>query len=438
MRKLLTLLLIVIIFIAACPLSADYDNGGVTKLILSNGLKVLVRPEPESSVVAIEVFIRVGASDEGSRNEGIGHMLAGTILAGTEFYSNMRLARLYSEAGGNFHAVWHWDNLEVYAITVPEKTGDTISLLANAVQEPKFDPGSINFAKETILREASRNRDDPFNSVYTAIRKSIHKGSGYEREYLGDPGAINSITREDLVNFHKRLFMPNRIVVSIVGNVDPLEVARKIEICFGSMQRYPAKPDYSSLMQIPGRGEPTVTNGSSASVAYMMLGYPAPGINDPQYPAMCVANTLLGGNKSSLLFQKLREAAGLGYQVGSVYPDLKGASHVVAYIGLDTERASPEVLKTIRGTMIEQFRAVASGNFTDDDLEHAKRYLIGKHALKHQRTRDRAFNIGYYEVIGLGYPHDFQYPKKIRAVTRQDVIDACSLFLTEPAVEINN
>jgi zinc protease len=159
-----------------------------------------------------------------------------------------------------------------------------------------------------------------------------------------------------------------------------------------------------------------------------MLGFPAPGVENPDYPAMCLANVLLGGNKSSLLFRKLREERGLGYQVGSLYPALRGESHLAAYVGLDSTRATPEALEAVQAAITEQVNVLRSGDFTDQDLERAKRFLVGKHALKHERTRDRAFYLGWHEAIGLGYQYDFQYADKIKAVTKGDVVHTCSRF----------
>ena len=416
------------------PAQAAYDTGGVEKTILSNGITLLVRREPEAGVAAVEIFVRVGAPDEDKSNQGIGQLLAGSILAGTEGRSTTKLARLLSGVGGNFHAGWQWNYLEIYAITPPETCEETIGLLAESVQDSKLDEAAVEYSKDAIAKESRRQGDDPFDSAYTTVRRLVHSGTAYDRPYLGDPKKVQLISVKQLKEFYERTFSSDRIVISVVGDVDPQAVIRKVEICFGNMARQrdgPARPP--SPVPVIAR-EVVIEKASPAT--YIMLGYPAPGVEDPDYPAMCVANVLLGGNKSSLLFRNLREERGLGYQVGSLYPSLCGSSHLVAYLCMDTARATPESLKDIREVMLAQIATLRTGSFTDDDLERAKRYMAGSHALRHERTRDRAFSLGWHEAIGLGYQYDFQYADKVKRVTRADVRRVCARFLAEPSVVI--
>lgn len=410
---------------------AAYETGGVQKTIMSNGITVLMRKEPEARVAAIEVFIRIGAEDETPENAGIGQLLAGSILAGTETRSALKLSRLISQVGGNFHAIWQPNYVEIYAVTIPSMAGDTISLLADSVMNSRFDSAAVDYSRNAIIKESERQSDDAFNAAYTALRHMVHKGSAYDRPYLGDPTRVKSITREELKSFYDRNLSADRIIISVVGNLDIREVSRKIEVCFGNIPRRrnprptpEASPTSGGTVQIENPG----------SSAYVMVGYSAPGLESPDYPAMCVANTLLGGNKSSLLFRNVREQRGLGYQIGSLYPTLRGGSLVAAYLGIDAARATPDVLESVRTAMTEQVKTLSSGGFSDDDLDRAKRYLIGNHALEHERTRDRARDLGRYEAIGLGYQYDFLYADKIKQVTREKVQDVCTRYFKNPSI----
>lgn len=432
-RKLFLILTITAALLAG-PGQSAYDTGGVTKTILSNGLTILARSEPDAKVVAIEIFVRVGAADENKLNTGIGQLLAGSILAGNESHSATKLARLVSEVGGNFHALWQWNYLEIYAVTPPETCVETLGLLAETIQNSKLDPASVEYSRSAILKESQRQEDDPFNCAYTALRRSVHRETAYDRPFLGNPAKVKIISPKQLKEFYKKSFSPDRIVISVVGNIDPQLMTRKIEIYFGNMVRQRGQP--ASVEPSTFRAAEELSIKKPSPAAYIMLGYPAAGVDDPDYPAMCAVNVLLGGSKSSLLFTKLREERGLGYQVGSLYPTLRGGSHIVAYLGMDSARATPESLKIVKEAMLEQVEILRSGGFAEDDLERAKSYLIGHHALKHERTRDRAYYLGWHETIGLGYQYDFQYADKIKRVTKGDVQRVCARFLDIPVVII--
>ncbi|MHB0913753.1 MAG: M16 family metallopeptidase [Armatimonadota bacterium] len=426
-------LAILLILILASAAHGAYETGGVQKTILANGLTLLVRPEPEARVAVIEVFVRVGAEDE--QSPGIGHLLAGSMLAGTTTHSLPKLARMVTEAGGNFHAEWQWNYIEIYAVTLPDKCGEGISLVSDSIKNSRLDPAAVEYARSSLLRGMRRSTDDPFDSAYTALRKLVHRGTPYGRAFLGDEAAVLKIDRASLDDFYRRNISPSRMVVCVVGNVDPDAVRRQVEANFKSMA--PSAGRKTNVEN--GTAEETKIELEKASpVTYIMLGFPAPGVESADYAPMCVANVLLGGNKSSLLFTKLREERGLGYQVGSRYPEMRGASHLAAYLSIDSARATPETLQTVEDAMLEQVRALTAGEWSDDDLARAKGYLIGRHALTHERVRDRAFRLGWSEIMGLGYQYDFSgYTESIRRVSREDVLRACKRYLTAPSIVVS-
>jgi len=416
-----------------CPsmVYADYETGGVTKTILSNGVTLLVKQETESKTVAVEVFVRTGALDENPGNTGIGQLLAGSILAGTTTRSTGRLSRLVAEAGGNFHSQWQWNYTEVYAVTLPSASLEAVSIIADSIQNSSLDPQSIEYSRSTILKEIGRQEDDPFNSAYTSVRSQLYSGTPYGRPYLGKAEIIRRITSEQVRAFYQKNFVADRIVVSVVGSVDPDAVARKVETCFKNMSMGFVEPKPVSSLSPAGR---YVQMKKTGAASYIMVAYPAPGVEDKDYMAMCIANVLLGGNKSSLLFTRLREQKGFGYQVGSQYPAFIGRGHMIEFLGMDSSRATPETVKSVESAMIDQAGFLMRGEFSDKDFDRAKKYLIGKHALNHERIRDRAFNLGWAETMGLGYQFDLPmvYSEAVNKVTRDDVIRVCKQYLSDP------
>jgi predicted Zn-dependent peptidase len=408
-------------------------HAAVEKTILSNGLTLLVKREPESRTAAIEVFIRVGAAQENKQTEGIGHLLAGTILSGSERRTPRRLAEVVSEVGGNFHAVWQWDYIEIYAVTLPRMCDEAIGLLAESISSPSFEPDAVERARSAVLKQMKALEDNQYSTGYNLLVAQVHKGNPYGRPYLGDPDVIRAINRQQLEAFYRKYVVPSAIVISVVGNVDPMRISRLVELRFAGMEYAPQKPTgvpFRFRPEPPQEPEPPAPEQTAAS--YVMIGWVAPGAADKDYPAVCIANVLLGGNKSSLMFTKLREGQGIGYQVGSIYPVLKGSGHIAAYVGLDSSRGGPEVTQAVKASVMGLASTLATGGFTDDDIERAKSYLIGSHALKHERARDRAYYLGLYESLGLGYRYDSTYAAAIRAVTRADLERVCASIFTHP------
>lgn len=426
-RKLIPITILLLSL--SIPSFARYETGGVLKNIMSNGITLLVYPEPESNFVAIEMFVKVGAEDEDPSCAGIGHLIAGSILSGSEGRAPRKLAKLMSEVGGNFNAVWQWNYMEVSALTTPSMWKQTFGLLADSLQQSTLDQRAIDFSKAAMIKEFSRQDDDLFNAAYTSLRRIIYKGTPYDRLYLGNPSAIKGINQQRLKDFYAQNFTSDRIVISVAGNVNPMEVQERTEIRFGNMK--PGRKKLSTNVYSGSYGEIIIQKPGAST--YILMGYPAPPVESPDYPAMCVANVILGGYKSSLLFSKFRDDLGLGYEVGSLYPALKGGSHIAAYIGLDSSRADAITIDMIKKTMADQFELLRNGIFSAEDIERAKRYLIGSHALDHERIRDRAYNLGWHEVMGLGYQSDFLFSKMINQVTSDDVMQVCQKYFSKPS-----
>jgi predicted Zn-dependent peptidase len=191
----------------------------------------------------------------------------------------------------------------------------------------------------------------------------------------------------------------------------------------------PTRDDYAP----PSRSERIVP----ASTTLLLAGFRAPAVADPDYPAALVLEAMLGGGKSSRLFRQVRDVGGVGYAVGTLFPTLARPSHLVAYVEYDPARdtkpssadhPNPEKL------LLDTVRTLITNPPSSVEVERAKRYAAGAHALNHQRTRDRAFYLGLYETLGVGYAFDAELSKRIEAVTPQDVARVAKACLNDPTV----
>jgi zinc protease len=232
---------------------------------------------------------------------------------------------------------------------------------------------------------------------------------------------IRTITKDDLQQFYQKYYVPNNIVISVVGDVTADHVMDRLKMAFAGKSKgilpkqrpIPAETTDQSTIEVIER---------PIDAAYFMFGFLAPGATSPDYPASRVAATALGRGKGSRMFRNIRDTKGLAYDLGTIYPTFRYQSHVLVYLIIDSRRAATkETVEEIKKAALDEIASLQNKPLSPEELERAKRYTIGSYALEHERIRDRAFHLGWLEAIGLGSEFDSDYASKLEAVTAEDV-----------------
>jgi len=413
-----------------------WGQSPVTKTVLPNGLTVLVRPEPGSGIVAVDAFVRAGQPEERAPLAGIGNLVARTLMTSTLNNSADRLASAIDEVGGNFQTSWSPDFTELRAITTTANFEDATRLIGEILSNSTFPEPALEEARKAVLDEIRGYGDDVFNSACRALVKQLYKDNPYKREPAGEVLAVRKLTQEDALAFYKQYFVPNNTVLAIVGDVTKEQAVEAARIAFSGARSTPLP----IRREIPYE-ELTVMNSQvlqrDVASAYVLIGYLASGMTNPDYSAFTVAEALLGGGKASRLFRNIRDEFGIGYSIGALNPWLANQSHLIAYISVDARRLEAAgtvggpTIDSLRKMLVAQVEAVRSGEYTNQELDRAKSYAAGTYLLRHQRAADRAFLLGSAEAIGLGYQFDSDFEGKLAAVTRADVDRVCNKYLTD-------
>jgi zinc protease len=163
-----------------------------------------------------------------------------------------------------------------------------------------------------------------------------------------------------------------------------------------------------------------------SNLTWLIVGYPAPPVASPDYPAMKVLNAILGGGMSSRLFSELRDKRALAYSTGSFYPSRAEESHLVTYI-----IALPDNAEAARQGILEIIKEIQERGVPQEELERAKSYVIGNYRIEHETTERRAWYLGWYETLGVGYQMDAYYPQLIQAVTAEDIQRVAQKYLQQ-------
>lgn len=411
----------------------------VVKKVLDNGLTVIVKPEPGSGLVAISAMVKAGAAQESIQDAGIGNFVAQLLLASTRSRSADDVAEVADSVGGNIVAQWYPDFTTIKMVTTSQNFRRAMSLIGECLTDANFEDKWIEQTRADLKKSINIQSDDIFENAYSQMKELLYEDNGYRRPPLGNERTINIATKDDLEKFYSRYYVPNNIVISIVGDVTAEQAIDRADNSFAGAS--PAKLPYD-------RGVPDEKLEQSKfhvsevdlGVACLMLGWLAPSISSSDYPAMEVATNALGGGKGSIMFRELRQKRGMGYDTGAIYQRYEHQGHIIAYVitdpykvdipGLTTPRL---VLDGVKKALLDQIKLLKDQPLSEKDLQRAKGYTVGSYTLSHQRLMERAFELGSLESMGVGWKMYYDFADKVDAVTASDVQRAANKYFNNYA-----
>ena len=259
------------------------------------------------------------------------------------------MTRDINALGGNVAATWHPDWTQIAVLTVKDKFQDAIFLLADTLKNADFDPGVVEDTRTQILSELDGRDSDLFQIAYDNLQKSLYAGTSYARPEGGTAGSISRLTRGDLRRYYVRYYVPHNLVFVVVGNITPQAAFQEIAGDLDDFSR-PGNAAASFADPLPPLTQdrlPLRVFQPDLDQECVVAGVRAAPVSNPDYPALQVANALLGGMKSGRLFTQLREKQGLAYDLGSLYNPRFAAGDIAAYVYGAPTKTDPTTKKDI-------------------------------------------------------------------------------------------
>ncbi len=403
-----------------------------------NGATVIVLPDPTSSVVSIDVFVRAGVAEEEGIS-GLGNLAARSLFGSNDNQSRDAVRRYINSVGGNLETTWEPDYTLISCVTTRQAFPSAFYVISQALKTAEFDPETVTDARRAMDGDVARETQTPFRVAYAALRTRLFSAGPYRTDFGGNQESLKRLTFQGLKSYFHKRFAPANIVISIAGNVSVAQVQSAIKSEWVDFDRPAAK-----AIQFPNSEfvvDPTpIRRKVNTQTTLVAVGFRGPAMTDKDYPAYKVLEAIVGGGKSSRLFRTVRDAAGIGYAVGTYLAPLAHAGSLIAYAeydpahkDMDGKQLSQDEVQKI---MIDSVQSVIVSPPTVAEVTRAKRYVAGSHALLHQRAKDRAFYLGWYETVGLGYEFDAQFSELVSKVSPEDVKRLATLYLQKYAVAI--
>ena len=297
-----------------------------------------------------------------------------------------------------------------------ENGAEEMDVVLDIIRNPRFNNGDRKTGKSEKIQNLKTWGDQPFNTVYSKFLKSFYGEHPYSWLADGSVETVESLTRKDLIEWHQKTYIPNNMVFTIVGNVNPDEIIKKFEDTFGKLKK--GKLPEKSSEPIPELdGDLVSVHPKNIQGAYLFLGYPAPEILNDDVPVMVLLNTILGGSgMNNRLYTELRDKQGLAYYVGSNYQPMVGPTSIFAIMV-----TAPENYRIARAGIVAEFKKFCDQPVSVKELEAAKKYIKGTFMMSQETSGAQGILLGLAELTGSGYGYLKRYPDLIEAVTPEDI-----------------
>jgi len=396
----------------------------VERTVLPNGLTLLLKEDRSSALASVQVWVKTGSIHEGSRlGAGLSHYLEHMLFKGTERRAGREISATVQAHGGYINAYTTFDHTVYYVDLPGVHAGVAIDVLADAVLHSTLPPDEVAKEKDVILREIAMTNDDPDDRMLKYLLASAFREHPYRHPVIGHRDVFSAIGREDLASYYHARYVPNNIVVVIVGDVDPAEARAAVAESFGKAPRAALAPVL--VPAEPGQLAPRDDHRcEEVEISRAVVAWQIPGLAHPDSPVLELLSMALGQGDSSILWQELREKSGLVHTVeASAWNPGTSGLFCVSFTCDASKRREAEA-------MLEKLLArCAARGFTPGQLRKALRQLVTGEVAVRQTMSGQASRLGGAEVVvgDLGYSRS--YFERLRTVAPADLARVLRAYL---------
>ncbi len=406
-------------------ISSNYAlEEGLSVVKLKSGQKVVVKEVRDNQIVKIDTWINTGSINEDDKTSGISHFLEHLFFKGTTNYKTGEIDKILDSKGAEVNAATSKDYTHYY-IEIPSKDFDlALKLHADMLQNPLIPRKELERERKVVIEEISKCKDSAqnrmFDNFYTLLyEKSNHP---YKRTVIGKKEVIETVTREEILNYFNRFYTPDAYTTVIVGDIDKEEAIRKVSEAFNQTKRKQEKIKYPNILPIT-KIERKVDSMDIAKT-HLMLGFLAPKFSKPidNYPLDVLA-TMLSSGKSSILNQKLKEEKNLVLSISSGNYSQKDSGLFYVYATLN-----PKLEAEVESAIIEELGNIQQGKFDNNSLNRAKNLIKTDTYYSRESISNISDDLGYDFTFIDDINYYDNYLKNIDKVTKEDIIRVANKY----------
>lgn len=418
-------LLWAVVALGVLPLApAGAQTPAARQWTLPNGLRVVCQSNPTTATVVVCGFVRVTVLHELRVAPGV-RQLTNMVVA----HGGSR-EQLIRQIAARVEGALAADYAEIMVSAAAEDLEPCLDILAGVLYAPQLDAQVLETQRMLLLRELAARSESPAERAFDLAHARLYPELRSKAWLLGDPETISHLTLEQVRGFHAAHYLPNATVISVSGAVSCERTREVVGERFGRLLPG-GLPEPVPMTGAPA-GDRVQLRWPGATAALCVAGRGV-SLDSEDYPAAATAMVLLGSGAGSRLHQALRRDRSLAY---TIQADITPSA--VAPVAAVLVTTGQDQIAQVETLVLEAIDRLGSETPSLEEVRAAKRYLMGQHALRHQRNGDLAHYLGLFELLGgaAGYRLDGLLPARLAAVAPADVSAMAAHMFRSRAVAV--
>ncbi|MBE5801305.1 MAG: insulinase family protein [Clostridiales bacterium] len=391
------------------------------QITLPNGLRIVGEKLTHVRSCTVGVWVKVGSRNESEQENGLSHFIEHMVFKGTASRSARDIAEEMDMVGGQLNAFTGKECTCYYAKVIDEDLQLAVDILADLALRPTFDEKELNKERGVIVEEIAMVEDTPEDLVHELLASAQFTGS-LSRPILGPASLIRSYTRDDLLAYWRKHYVPRNMVLSIAGNYDWEQFVALAKKYFDV---FPNPDGEEAPRQVQLFRNERLARKKETEQLHMCLGFPGVEADHDDLYALAVFNNAIGGGMSSRLFQRIREELGMAYSVYTYTGSYQGVGVFNIYAG-----TTPENGETVLREIQEQLRIFLKESISEKEFLSAKAQLRGGYVLGLESSSGRMQSIGRGMLLNGRMRTPEETLAKIDAVTPEKVMEVARRVLS--------
>ena len=384
---------------------------------LPNGLTLAVVEMHKVPVVDVQVLVDAGAARDPADLPGLATFTALMLQQGAGTRGALDVADEAAFLGAQLNTTATLDGA-VASLHVPRRRLEAaLDLLADVVLRPSFSDSEVARQRELRSAQLVQQRDEPVAVANVAFPAIVYgPGHPYGHPLNGTDGATTALTRDRVAGFYRSYYRPNDARILMVGDITLAEARGLVAARFGAWQQGDVPGLAGGTAPTPATRAVYLIDKPGAAQSVIRIGHIGPARSTPDWYALEVLNTILGGAFTSRLNQNLRETHGYTYGAFSQFAARRLAGAFVALASVVTAKTDSSLVEFLR-----ELRRIREEPVPEGELAKAKAYVTLGLPGDFETTGGAAAR--FREVLGYGLPLDYydRYIERIGAVTAADV-----------------